>query len=239
MRAVHGLIMAVTLSLPCGAQACRLALALGLDVSASVDGREYRLQMQGTAAALTSPEVQAALLGGRGPVALAAYQWAGRREHWRLTDWVVINSAADVQGFAAVIAAAKPPPFNGRTATGEAMRAGLSLLAEAPDCDRHTLDLSTDGLFNDGVDPRTVVASDITINALAIGGDVPTFDGFGNGPTISLAPWLEKSVIRGQGAFVQRAADFADIERAMTRKLLRELGEALLGQAGPAKAPAG
>ena len=41
--------------------ACRLALALGLDVSGSVDAAEYRLQLDGVAAALTDEDVQAAL----------------------------------------------------------------------------------------------------------------------------------------------------------------------------------
>ncbi|MCX8955594.1 DUF1194 domain-containing protein, partial [Ruegeria sp. NA] len=36
---------------------CRQALALGLDVSGSVDSREYRLQLDGLASALTRPEV--------------------------------------------------------------------------------------------------------------------------------------------------------------------------------------
>ena len=37
---------------------CRLALSLGLDVSSSVDAREYRLQTEGLAAALIAPEVR-------------------------------------------------------------------------------------------------------------------------------------------------------------------------------------
>ena len=42
--------------------ACRQALALGLDVSSSVDDTEYRLQLDGLAAALLKPEVRAAFL---------------------------------------------------------------------------------------------------------------------------------------------------------------------------------
>ena len=43
-------------------EACRLALSLGLDVSSSVDAREYRLQTEGLAAALIAPEVRGAFL---------------------------------------------------------------------------------------------------------------------------------------------------------------------------------
>ena len=56
--------LALLLSLWAGAaQAdCRQALALGLDVSGSVDAQDYALQMQGLAAALEHPQVRAALL---------------------------------------------------------------------------------------------------------------------------------------------------------------------------------
>jgi len=54
---------------------CRLALLLALDVSSSVDSVEDRLQRAGLAAALTSDEVQAALLSVPGQaVALAVYE---------------------------------------------------------------------------------------------------------------------------------------------------------------------
>ncbi|MDB9698447.1 DUF1194 domain-containing protein, partial [Planktomarina temperata] len=44
------------------AAACRQALALGLDVSGSVDEAEYQLQLQGLAAALISDDVRASLM---------------------------------------------------------------------------------------------------------------------------------------------------------------------------------
>ncbi len=43
--------------------ACLQALALGLDVSGSVDAREYRQQIGGLAEALSDPRVRAAYLG--------------------------------------------------------------------------------------------------------------------------------------------------------------------------------
>ena len=42
--------------------ACRQALALGLDVSGSVDEAEYQLQLQGLAAALIRDDVRASLI---------------------------------------------------------------------------------------------------------------------------------------------------------------------------------
>ena len=47
---------ALGLAAPVQAQEeCRLALVLGLDVSASVDAAEYRLQVEGLAASLIPP----------------------------------------------------------------------------------------------------------------------------------------------------------------------------------------
>ena len=44
------------------AAACRQALAIGLDISGSVDEAEYRLQLDGLASALLNPDVQKAFL---------------------------------------------------------------------------------------------------------------------------------------------------------------------------------
>ena len=53
----------IVLAFPGLAQSsCRQALALGLDVSGSVDTFEYRLQIDGLAGALLRPEVQQAFL---------------------------------------------------------------------------------------------------------------------------------------------------------------------------------
>ena len=56
------LVFVLPFARPAQAAACRQALALGLDVSGSVDTDEYRLQLDGLAAALTSPEVVSALI---------------------------------------------------------------------------------------------------------------------------------------------------------------------------------
>lgn len=215
---------------------CRLALVLGMDVSASVDAAEYDLQMRGTAAALLSPAVRAAILGGE-PIALAAFLWSGVGEQRQLGNWMVIDSATALEVFASDLAAQPRPPFRGRTGTGAAMRFGQQMLAQAPSCTRRVLDLATDGERNDGVDPAAVEASGITINALSIGGDLP-FEYSGSGdPLRPLSVWLQKRVIRGQAAFVEKAADYRDFETAMTRKLFREVSELLLGAVDPAKSP--
>src|SRR5690606_25524706 len=73
--------LAVAAAGPAAAQSCRLALSLALDVSSSVDAREYALQNEGLARALTAPEVVEAFLAMPGQVvALHVFEWSGRAQ---------------------------------------------------------------------------------------------------------------------------------------------------------------
>ncbi|MFC6686684.1 DUF1194 domain-containing protein [Jhaorihella thermophila] len=90
------------------AAACRHALALGLDVSGSVDGREYRLQLDGLAAALRDPRVKQALLAmPAAPVRIAVFEWSGPAINAPLQNGP--NCAAQPQS-TALPRGCKPPP---------------------------------------------------------------------------------------------------------------------------------
>ena len=217
---------------PAAAQ-CRLGLALGFDVSASVDQREYRLMMQGTATALMDPQVQAAVFSGP-PVALSAFVWAGAREQAIAAWWRVIDTPQDLAEFADRLASFPRPDgdplrtWGGRTGVGGAMAAAGQLLDQAPGCDALTLDLAGDGPSNDG--PDAVPLPGVTVNALAVGGDLPLDH---DGAVDGLSLWYGALVIQGPGAFVMIANGFEDFADAMQRKLLRELMPALLGALDP------
>ena len=80
---------------PAAAEPCRLSLALALDVSGSVDWREYRLQAEGLATALNDPEVREALFAMPGaPVAIAVYEWSASQYQRLVQDWVLIEDEA-------------------------------------------------------------------------------------------------------------------------------------------------
>jgi hypothetical protein len=233
---VRALALLLALAGPAGAE-CRLALVLGFDVSASVDAREYALMMQGTAAALVSPAVAAAALADR-PVALAAFVWAGRREQALVARWSVIETPADLARFAARIAAFPRPAgdpigaWSGRTAVGSALISARGLLDSAPRCDAETVDLAGDGDSNDGPAPaplRAALFAGVTINALAVGGDLPLDHGTMAEEGGRLSAWFTDNVLWGPGAFVESADDYDDFERAIARKLVRELQPPLLG----------
>jgi hypothetical protein len=211
---------------------CRLALVLALDVSASVDSTEYRLQAEGTAVALMSPAVRAAVLADA-PVALAAFLWSGAEEQVLAADWALVTDEAALQRFAGTLAGVPRPDFGGRTATGAALVRAAALLARAPACDRQVVDVSTDGIANDGVAPAAARAllGAVTVNALAVGGDLPFDHGTRSDEGGRLSAWLAQEVLHGPGAFVIAADDYRDFARAMARKLEREVRPLAVGAA--------
>lgn len=211
------------MSLPLPASACRLALAMGFDVSRSVDARDYRVQMDGIIAALYDREVRDLILRPAQPVALAIYEWAGPREIWIIADWTMPQSAQDIDELILRLLTHQRR-FGGLTAVGRALDYGLDLLERAPECDWQTLDLAGDGQSNAGEEParfyRRRDPGAVTINGLAIGGHEST-----------IRRYFEREVARGPGAFVEYAPNHAAFAEAFLRKLRRELREPMLGWA--------
>ncbi len=202
-----------------GAEAgCRQALALGLDVSGSVDAREYRLQLDGLAGALEDPEVVAAFLAmPEVPVALAVFEWSGPGAQRLVVPWQSVVGPADVAEIAARLRGTARMPMERSTAIGAAKGFGAALLGQQAGCWRRVLDLSGDGLSNTGPRPQDVRPGGITINGLVIGASEDA-DGIG-----ALASYYRAYVIAGPEAFVETALGFEAFEAAMVRKLKREL----------------
>lgn len=223
--------------------ACRQALALGLDVSGSVDAREYRLQLDGLARALLAAEVQAAILAfPEAPVRVTVFEWSGRGSQRVLVDWTVVSGADDVRAVAAQLMATTRGPGNPATAIGEAMLFGASALAAQPECWRHVLDLSGDGTSNTGPAPgpmrQAPALARVTVNGLVVGADAPATGDRRQFEIAELSAYYRTQVIHGPDAFVEVALGFEDFERAMTRKLLRELAArpvALMAPSQPTK----
>jgi Protein of unknown function (DUF1194) len=219
VRGWGALMAGLALASPAGAEGCRLALVLALDVSVSVDAEEDRLQREGLARALLAPEVARAFLAGD-PVAVFAFEWSGAAsQRALLAGWVLVEDGEDLVHVAEAIAGSErrvgPSDF---TAIGAALEFAGAALREAPECRARTVDVSGDGQINDGPRPAAVYAEPswggVTVNALVIGG---AEDGPG------LGAWFEANVLRGPGAFWLLADGYGDYERAMRAKLLREL----------------
>ncbi len=194
---------------------CDTALLLAVDVSGSISGEEYRLQMQGLADALSDPKVIAALVLGQDRVAIV--HWSGARNQRLSLDWTQITSAGDVQDLAALVRQIRRPLDHTDTAIGQALHFSLDQFARVPDCQRHVIDLSGDGAENAGFtlpDARARLAgTPVILNAIAIETTESSFD---------LTEYFRNEVIL-PGGFVMTAEGLQDYPRAIRAKLLREL----------------
>ena len=204
---------------------CRLALLLGLDVSSSVDAAEDALQRQGLARALASPSVRAAALAIPGNhVALSVFEWSGRWQQTTILEWTLLDSPQALEAAGATVAASERSTSEYPTAAGYALGHATTLMADAPDCLFRTLDMSGDGVSNDGFPPESAYRSfpfdEITVNGLPI-----------TGHDASVVRFYEDQILHGPGAFLEVADGFEDFERAMRRKLEREMGVRTLGLA--------
>ena len=227
VRRIFVLITLAAVLAPAPALACRLALALAVDVSASVDEGEHQIQRQGLAAALLADEVQSAFFAAPEPVALSVYEWSGQSSHSIVADWTMIASAEDLLQVAALLAREPEAPELQPTAIGHALRYGAQMMQSAPECWSKTIDVSGDGISNDGYPPevayRHFPLDGVTVNGLVIGGaeDIE-----------HLRRYFYQEVIRGPGAFVMVAQNYQDFEKAMRRKLEREVAPRAVGLLG-------
>lgn len=212
---------------PAAAQGqCRLALLLALDVSSSVDESEHRLQQTGVASALNDPDIRRALLAGP-PVALAAYEWSGRHQNAVVLNWLMITDNTAIDRAIAAILSAPRSETRYPTAMGFALGYGATMMRQAPDCARRVIDLSGDGITNDGFGPELAYQhfpfAGITVNGLAVlGADRQVQD------------YFEDVVRHGDGAFVETSQGYAGFRKAMTRKLFREISDMIIGTTIPA-----
>jgi hypothetical protein len=209
------------LASPAGAE-CRLALALAVDVSRSVDSQDYVIQTEGLAAALEDKSVRTAIFGPEGEVALAIYYWSGNGYQDLVQPWVILDSPEALDTAIWQVRLTPRPEAPQATAMGDALRYGLDLMAEAPDCERKVIDVAGDGRNNEGISvARTYEREDftgITVNGLAVGEH-----------EIDLVRYFHEELIRGPGAFVEVALRQADYPQAIQRKLLRELQGPMIG----------
>ncbi|WP_291295135.1 DUF1194 domain-containing protein [Elioraea sp.] len=200
-----------------------LALVLAVDVSASVDYDEFGLMIAGYAAAFRDADLVArATAGAQGAIAVAMLFWAGPGARDLAIPWMRIADQAGAEAVAAAIEAAPRTVRPGATALGEALLAAAALAMRSPwPAARRVIDVSGDGPANAGIVATAgrdgAATLGITVNALAIVHEEP-----------ELEAYYAAEVITGPGAFVQRAENYEDFAEAIGRKLLREVGGALI-----------
>jgi len=195
-----------------------LELVLSVDSSGSIDELEFELQRVGYAEALVHPDVLKAIGSGRyKAIALSFVEWSGPGIEAEIVGWTRIASPDDARAVAKRIMAAPRTIFGGGTGIGAAIASGTARLEASPfSAKRRVIDISGDGFNNRGMPPDPArdiaVARGIVINGLTVGDP----DGW-------LTKYFQDLVIGGNGAFVIAAKDFKDFQRAVVRKLFREI----------------
>ncbi len=152
----------------------------------------------------------------------------------------MVDSVETLEQVASTISTTPRFYYEFPTAIGYALGHAAGLLETAPPCDAQTIDVSGDGVNNDGFEPREAYSvfdlDGVTVNGLVI--NVPESAILLEG-RIDLVTYYRQHVIKGPGSFVEIADGFDDFARAMEVKLIRELGVLMLGESRSIEADKG
>jgi hypothetical protein len=205
-----------------------LLLVLAADVSYSVNEREFELQREGHAKAITNPHVINAIQSGAiGRIAICFIEWSGEIFQTVVTSWTLIRDAEDARRFADKIIEA-PRLFAENTSISTAIRFATAQIERAPfRSERRIIDLSGDGVNNAGGSVASArdeaVAKGITINGLAVlNEDLKEH----TNPPGGLEDYYRRNVIGGAKSFVMVAENFDAFGSALVRKLSTEIASA-------------
>jgi hypothetical protein len=231
MRALVWLLTLTILAFSASAQDKKevdLALALGIDISGSIDPDEAKLQREGYVQAFRDPVIVKAIMGGpNGRIAVAYFEWSDSWMQKLLIDWTLLDSEAAIEAFARRLAEA-PISIARRTSISGAIRYAIPLFGRSPyEAQRKVLDISGDGSNNDGglvTEMRHEALKErIVINGLPIMNDRPNPFGFPN--EADLDRYYLHCVTGGPRSFVEVARNFEDFPRAVRKKLLQEVAD--------------
>ncbi len=218
------------------------ALIVSVDVSNSVDGDRYRLQMEGIAKALEDPGViEAITSGANGGILFAMVTWADRPA---LTlPWTKISNKQEA--FATAARVRKLPLQGGEFTCMTRMLRSVNdkIVPQIPAKSlRIVVDVSGDGRDNcNAEEPIEKVRDELVANGVTING-LPILEGANAGGAAasgtevvpqaraaappdpaSLETWYKTHVQGGPGSFVLTANGYGDFARAIRQKFVIEI----------------
>ncbi|MFA6154970.1 DUF1194 domain-containing protein [Mesorhizobium sp.] len=212
---------AAPVALPQDKTAVDVELVLAVDISLSMDEKEFALQRAGYVEALRHPDfLQAVRAGKTGRIALAYFEWAGTVRDDSVVGWLIIDSAESAESFAAQLAARPFRSFRGTSISG-ALAFGAGLFDRTDfSSERSVIDISGDGPNNIGPPVAAMrdaaIARGVVINGLPIlVNPSPTFK--------DLDQYYAQCVTGGPGSFVLPIHAAAEFSTAIRRKLILEV----------------
>lgn len=195
-----------------------LELVLAIDSSASVDQKEFTLQLKGLALAFRDPEVHRAIASGPlASIAVTLIEWSSDDRQRVNIPWRRVRGAAAAASLADDLQDAPRLIETGATSISEAIRFSVRQFADNGfSSRRRVIDISGDGYNNQGF-PMALArgeasVGEVTVNGMAIENQV-----------LGLGRFYRDKVITGPGSFAMRADDYQDYITAIRRKLIREI----------------
>jgi hypothetical protein len=203
-------------------------IVTALDISDSIDLDAMRLEIEGMARAIRSPEVLAAIQSGRyGRIGFAVFAWH-HNQFPEVVAWTLIASEEDALAVSRTIDARLRVDVEreARNATAfyigrltnlsQAIDHATTLLGAAPfPTGRSIVNVIGNGRDNVGEDARLardrLVGSGAIVNGLVIGDDPSMLD------------YYREQVIGGPGAFVMSAGDASALAEAMRNKFIYDI----------------
>lgn len=225
-RAIFGCVYAVLcilgILIPAkvwGVERADACMAVGLDVSGSINSDELRLQFDGLAAALVDRRFLHAIETGRhGLIAVAVYTWADSHDGVQIiVPWLGLQGDKDARVIAGILTGQSVDRAVRSTSLTVALQAGASLLQGCPwFADRQLLNIAGDGFTNVG--PAPLRARDAAIDrGIVINGLVVTDDPY------TVEHYQDQVVGPPYIGFLVTVADYGDFARAMLSKFMLEI----------------
>lgn len=202
-----------------------LELVFLADASGSIDATEIRFQRRGYAAAITHPEILAAIAQGYDQrIAVTYVEWGNMFSQEIVVPWTIIDGPESAAAFAQALL--EPPRLAaGRNAIGSAIVAAQRLI-ETNDIDgfRKVIDISADSANNwNGISiaeaRAAALAADMVINGLAI----LCRECSGRPVAYDLEAQFAERIIGGPGSFVITADSNTRFAEAVRKKILLEI----------------
>lgn len=199
-------------------------LVLAVDVSASIDARQARLQREGYVTALTDQSlIDRIRAGPLGRIAVTYVEWSETQT--TIVDWTTIESAADARNFSDAILAA-PLISGSATSISAAIDYSVALLDDNRFVGtRRVIDVSSDGRNSAGnpliFSRERALATGIIINGLPI----IQRDSGGRPVDPGLEAYYAVNVIGGPGAFLVVAEGRDAFPAAIRNKLFIEIAD--------------